>query len=65
MYTTSSRKQTVNIITFAQFAERGLVENKRNVAEDESISTLIEYSYIDNDSDGGSIITNYLGNIWG
>ena len=35
-YGTSSHEQTGNIITFAQLEEGNLVENERNVAEDES-----------------------------
>ena len=33
-YTTSSHEQTGNIITFAQFEEEDLIENKRNIEED-------------------------------
>ena len=62
-YATSSHEQTVNNITFAQFEEDNLVENKRNSEEDKSISASIDESFTYNDSDDGSISTNALGEI--
>ena len=56
----SYHEQTGNIITFAQFEEVNLVENERNVEEDESISSSIDELYTYNDSDDGSISTNAL-----
>ena len=42
-YATLSHEKTGNIITFAQFGEGGLVENKRNLSEeDESIQSSID-----------------------
>ena len=63
-YATSSHEQTVGIITFAQFEEGNLVEKKCDTEEDESISASIDESYIYNDSDGGSISTDALKDIW-
>ena len=56
----SSHEQTVNIITFAEFQEGGLLENERNVSEDESILASIDESSIENDSNHGSISTKAL-----
>ena len=63
-YTTSSDEQTGNIITLAQFKEGNLAENERNVAEDESILSLINESSTDNDSDNRSIGMNNIEDIW-
>ena len=63
-YATSSHEQTGDIITFAQFEEVNLVENKRNVAEDDSISASIDESSTDYDSDDGYICMNALEEIW-
>ena len=63
-YTTSSHEQTGSIITFAQFEEGNLVENKHNLSEYESIFASIYESSTDNESDDGSIHTNYFEVIW-
>ena len=52
--------KTGNIITFAQFEEGNLVVNERNVAGYKAILTKIDESYIDDESDGGSISTDTL-----
>ena len=59
----SSHEQTGGIITFAQFEERDLVVNERNVSENESISDSIDESSTDNDSDDGYISMNFLKDI--
>ena len=41
-YATSSHEQTGDIITFEQFEQGGLVENKRNEDEYESILSSID-----------------------
>ena len=63
-YATSSHKKTGNIITFSQFEEENLVENERNLAEDESISSSIDVSSTYDDSYGGSISMNSLKDVW-
>ena len=62
-YTTSSHKQTGDIITFEQFEEGDLFENGLNVAEYESILASIDESSTYNDSDNVYIITNALEDI--
>ena len=53
-------KKTGNIITFAQFEEGNLAENKRNIDEEESIPASIDESSTDDDYDDGSISKNAL-----
>ena len=62
-YAKSSHEQTVNNINFEQFEEDDLEENERNTEEYEFISTSIDESYTNDDSDDGSISTNYLKDI--
>ena len=57
-------KKTGDIITFAQFEERDLVENELNGAEDESILASIYESSTYDDFDYGSISTNAIEDIW-
>ena len=52
--------KTGNIITFEQFEEDNLVEKKRNVEEDESISYSIDELSTNDESDHGSISRKYL-----
>ena len=63
-YTTLSHEQTGYIITFAQFEEENLVENKHNIAEGKSILPSINESYIYDESDEGSMSSNFLEEIW-
>ena len=46
--------ETGSIITFAQFEEGNLLENKLNAEEDELVLASIDESFIDNDYDDGS-----------
>ena len=64
MYATSSHEQNGNIITFAQFEEGDLLENKHIAEEDKSILDSIDGLSTDNDSEEGSISTDALGDIW-
>ena len=63
-YAPSYHEQTGNIITFAQFEEGDLVENERNIVEDESILASIDESSTEDDSDDRFIGTNALKKIW-
>ena len=63
LHDTSYHEKTGNIITFAQFEEDYLVENKRNTEEDESILSSIDELFADNDSDDGYISMNALEDI--
>ena len=58
MYNISSHEKNGDIITFARFEEGYLVENERNVAEDESTLSAIDESSTDDDADDGSISAN-------
>ena len=62
---TLSHEKNGDIITFAHFEEGYLVENERNVAEDESTLSAIDESSTDDDSYGGYLSTNSLEEIWG
>ena len=64
LYVTSYHEQIGNNITFAQFEESNLEENKRNEEEDESISASIDGSYVENYCDVGSISTYDFKDIW-
>ena len=64
-HATSSHEQTVRITTFAQFEEVNLLEKEHNLVEDKSISASIYESSADDNSDGESIITDALEDIWG
>ena len=52
LYATSYHKQTGNIISFAKFEEGNLVENKRNVAEDDFFEPSPGYSFLYQISEG-------------
>ena len=58
MYATSYHEKTGNIITFAQFEEGGLVQNKNSGEEEELFLTSIDELCTEDGSDDGSIITN-------
>ena len=63
LYATSFYEQTGVIITFFKFKEGGLVENKLNVEEEESISDSIDDSSTYDDSDHSYISINALEDI--
>ena len=56
-------EKTGDIITFAQFEEGYLLENRRSLVEDESISDSIDYSYVYDNSDDISINMDALEDI--
>ena len=59
-YATLSHENNCDIISFAKFEERGLVENERKISEDELIFASIDESSTYNDSDDRYIYTNAL-----
>ena len=65
LYATSSHEQTGDIITFAHFEDKKLVETKGNEEEYGSILYSIEELSTEDDSNDGSISTNALEEIWG
>ena len=64
LYAKSSHEKTGHIITFAQFEEGGLVENERNVSEDESILAFIDKLSTYHESDDWYMSRNALKGIW-
>ena len=59
-YAASSHDKTGDIITFAQYEEGNLLENKRNSEENKLILASIDESSTGEDSDGGSISMNVI-----
>ena len=50
-YSASYHEKTGDIINFEQFEQGGLLENKLNLVEDESILDSIDESSVDDNSD--------------